>query len=399
MARFLPRLDGLPRAYWALWAGTLVNRIGSFVLPFLAMYLTEQRHLSVARAGIVLALYGTGSVMAAPVGGALADRVGRKRTLVASLVLGSAAMIHLGLARAPLHVAVAAFLLGFLGDMYRPASQALIADLVKPEDRTRAYALVYWAVNLGFSFGPAIAGFLATGNFALLFYGDAATTLACAIVIGVLVPDPRAAKRGASAKPIEYFAPYRDAPFLAFVCLAFVVGVVYQQSASTLPIHLRAHGVAPSTYGLLFSLNAVLIVFIQPFVVGPIQKLRPERMLALGALLAGVGFGINALATTTLEFAVGVVVWTFGEIATVPVLSTFVAAVAPPDLRGSYQGVFGMSWSGATLAAPAVGAAVYGAFGPDALWAACFGAGASAAVGYLALGGAFRRRVAAAQPV
>ncbi|TMA21230.1 MAG: MFS transporter [Deltaproteobacteria bacterium] len=170
--------SGLPRTYWILWTGALVNRLGGFVMPLLALYLSGARGLRVEQVGLVLTLFGAGSLCAGPLGGFLADRMGRRRTLILALVLGSLAMLHLAFARSPLHIAIAALLLGLLGDLYRPAVSAAIADLVPSQDRVRAYGLLYWAVNLGFAVGSALGGLLATRGWYLLFFGDAATTLA-----------------------------------------------------------------------------------------------------------------------------------------------------------------------------------------------------------------------------
>src|SRR5438270_13314730 len=141
--------SGLPRHYWILWTGALVNRLGSFVLPLLAMYLSGPRGLRVEQVGLVLTLFGAGSLCAGPLGGFLADRMGRRRTLILALVLGALAMLHLAFAYTPLHIAIAALVLGLLGDLYRPAVSAAIADLVPSQDRVRAYALRYWAVIPG----------------------------------------------------------------------------------------------------------------------------------------------------------------------------------------------------------------------------------------------------------
>src|SRR5262249_57989128 len=163
--------SGLPRNYWILWTGALVNRLGGFVLPLLAFYLSGERGLPVEQVGFILTLFGAGSLCAGPVGGFLADRIGRRRTLIVALVLGALAMVHLAFARAPAHIAIATFLLGLLGDLYRPAVSAAIADLVPSPDRARAYGLLYWAVNLGFAVGSALGGVLAAHGWYLLFFG------------------------------------------------------------------------------------------------------------------------------------------------------------------------------------------------------------------------------------
>jgi MFS family permease len=142
-------MRGLPRTFWYLWAGALINRLGGFVYTFLALYLTTRRHFTVAEAGLVVGLYGAGSFASGPVGGYLADHIGRRRTMLMSFVLGAAAMIQLGFARGPWHIAESALVLGFCSDLYRPAEQATIADIVPPTERTRAYGYVYWAVRGG----------------------------------------------------------------------------------------------------------------------------------------------------------------------------------------------------------------------------------------------------------
>ena len=131
-------MGGLPRPFWVLWAGTLINRLGMFVEPFMALYLSSARHLSLAQVGAVLASYGAGSVFSQPVGGALADRIGRRGTLTAGMLANAAALLWLGYARGFATLAVASVAAGLTIDMYRPAVAALVADLIPAADRARA---------------------------------------------------------------------------------------------------------------------------------------------------------------------------------------------------------------------------------------------------------------------
>src|SRR4051812_37999794 len=160
---------GLPRTFWFLWAGTLVNRIATFVVPFMSLYLTQQRHLSIAWAGLIVSMFGAGGVGASLVGGILADRIGRRPTMLFSLVASGLGTMLLGWLQAPVAIAAFVLLLGFVGECYRPAVSAAVADVVPPEDRPRAYGLIYWAVNLGFSIGLVLAGFLVRVSYSLLF--------------------------------------------------------------------------------------------------------------------------------------------------------------------------------------------------------------------------------------
>src|SRR5262249_21721840 len=149
--RLLPDVRGLPRPFWVLFAGTLVNRIGGFVLVFLAIYLTEVRGLTATEAGAILSAYGLGAIGGGPVGGALSDRIGRRPTLVVSLIGGGVSMLVLGLVTRTVRMTVAAVVTGLLYEMYRPVVAATFADVVCIDDRPRAYGLIYWAVNVGAS--------------------------------------------------------------------------------------------------------------------------------------------------------------------------------------------------------------------------------------------------------
>ena len=379
-------MRGLPRTFWFLWTGALVNRLGGFVFTFLALYLTQERHYTVAEAGLVVSLYGAGSVAAGPVGGALADRIGRRLTMLLSMTLGPAAMIQLGLARTPAHIAVSTLLLGFFSDMYRPAVQATIADVVPPADRPRAYGYLYWAVNLGFAAAAVIAGFVAGKNFFALFVADAATTLTFGAIVFLRVPEThpdRTTKRSAVA---GLTAPFRDRLFVLFLLVQLLVAVIFHQGSVALPVDMRAHGIPPRGFGMLIALNGILIVLLQPAALKVVTRFRRAHVLAAGALLTGAGFGLTALSGSWLPYALSIAVWTAGEIAFSSVAPAVAADRAPPHLRGSYQGAYQLVWGLSSFMAPALGSLVLGKFGGAALWGGCFALGLSAVLGHLALG-------------
>jgi MFS family permease len=389
----------LPRAFWVLWAGTLVNRAGAFVSPFLALYLVGPRGMSVARAGAVVALVGLGSLGSGPLGGTIADRVGRRAALGAAGTLGAAAMLAMGLARGDWAIEAGAFVLGLFGEMYRPVSSAIVADLVAPTDRVRAYGLLYWAVNLGFSIAPAAAGFLAATSFPALFVVDAATTLVFTIAVTRLVPETRPAPH--PSRQQGFAAPYVHGAFLAFAAASLLLSTFFHQIGTTLPVDMGRHGIAPRTFGLLIAMNGVIIVLLQPFSTVLFARVSRARLMAWGAFVTGVGFGIPALGTGTGAYALSIAVWTMGEIAMSGVTLGVVADFAPPHLRGSYQGAYQVSWAGGCALAPLVGSLVLERFGSTALWTGCFVAGAVVAVALAAVvprGAGYSPRASAAQP-
>jgi MFS family permease len=388
---------GLPKAYWILWTGALINRLGGFVMPLLALYLTGERHLSVEQAGLVVSVYGAGALISGPVGGFFADRAGRRPTLLAGLVLGALAMLHLAFARTAAHIAAAAFLLGLLGEMYRPVISAAIADVVPSGDRPRAYGILYWAVNLGFAVGSALGGALSRYGWYLLFVGDAATTLAYAGIVWLRIPETRPAELR-HEKPQPLWAPLRDRPFVAFCVLIMLVGSLFNQAFVTLPIDVRDHGLTPAAYGSLIALNGVLIFLLQPLVSRALSPVPRHRVLAASAALVGAGFGMTALVRTLPGYVLSIAVWTLGEIAMAGIGPAVAADAAPPAQRGAYQGLFHMSFGAAALIAPALGSFVLGRFGPAALWTACLATGLVSAAGQVALGTLRRHGEAVLQP-
>jgi MFS family permease len=397
---------GLPRPFWALWAGTFVNRCGSFVLPFLTLYLTQVRHLSLSQAGLMVALYGAGGSVAGPLGGFLADRVGRRATMLVALGVGGAGMMSIGFVQRLEALGPAIFCVAAVTEMYRPAMQAAVADMVPPADRVRAYGLVYWVINLGFSVGLTLGGVLARVSYRWLFVGDGATTLLFALVIWLGVPETRPARAPLQAGErvasqwSEFSAPWRDRAFALFFALSFLFALVFMQNSSTFPLAMAVNGIGAGTFGVILALNGVLIVLLQPFLAPLLSRRNRSRTIAASCALVGLGFGLNALARTAPFYALGVIVWTVGEIGVLPLSNALVADLAPPQLRGRYQGAYGLSFSLAVCAAPALGTLVLQRSGAVALWGGCLALGLAIAAAHLALAPALTRlraeRIAAA---
>lgn len=389
---------GLPSVFWYLWLGAFISRLGGFVMLFLPIYLTERRGFSIESASLAVSLYGAGSLFAGPLGGTLADRVGRRFTLLLGLLGSALAMLHLGFSASPVRIGFGAMLLGVLSELGRPATQAAIADLVPPSQRMRAYALLYWAINLGFAGAAMLAGVLAHHDFRLLFIGDAASTMIFGLIVFFCVPETLAhapGEKSASAPSASLLVPYRDPVFLSFVLIQFSVAWVFRQSDSSLALDMTRHGISMPRYGQLLAINGVLIILLQPFVVRYIGRVRRAHALAFGALLTGAGFGMCALGHGQGLYAISIAVWTLGEILFSPLAPALIADLSPPELRGSYQGAFQLSWGGAGLLGPALGGLIMGQLGARTLWVLCLCIGVSAAWLHLVSATARRRRLAA----
>ncbi|TDD97141.1 MDR family MFS transporter [Actinomadura rubrisoli] len=398
VAAFLrPRVGGFPRSFWVLWAGSLLNRLGTMVEPFMGLYLTTSRGLSLAQAGAVMAVLGAGSFAGQLVGGTLADRLGRRVTLTFATVGTGAAMLALGYAQGIVAIVAAALLLGVLLDMYRPASQAMVADLISPADRPRAFGLMFWAVNLGWAFAMVLGGTLAQQGFLWLFWIDALTCVAFGLLVWRAVPETRSRDVPDGTAPGGGFGRVlRDRVMVAYVLITLLYTFVLMQGMTTMPLAMKEDGLGPQAYGLAIAANGVLIIVVQPLVNAWLARRDHSLVMVAGFVLVAVGYGLTALAASVLAYTATILVWTLGEIIAAAVLQAVVADLAPAHLRGRYNGLYGMAWSGGFLLAPLGGTQLLGAGGPAALWLTCLGLGLTAAAGQLLLAPAIRRRRALA---
>jgi MFS family permease len=365
---------GLPRTFWVLWLGMLINRLGGGVFPFLSLYLTTVRRLPTTTAGLVVGLFAAGGLVAGPIGGLLADRWGRKASIVTGTALAAATMVVLGNSRAPGVLAPLAFALGFFTDVSRPALQAAVADVVPSEDRRRAYGLLYWAINLGFSGAALGAGILATWSFPLLFAIDAATTVFYGALVLALVPETRPARTAqavALGQMHELTLPLRDRRFVVFAMIQVAVLLVFQQLLVAFPLDMNEHGLSTRTIGIVLGLNGLVIVALQPLVMRLTARTAHHHLLAAGGALVGIGFGCTALAGGAPIFILATVVLSLGEIGFSIATPAFIAQLAPADHRGGYMGANQLLWGLAGVTAPALGGLVLARFGGATLWIGC----------------------------
>ena len=394
---FRQATGGLPRQFWFLWIGTLINRLGSFVVIFLAIYLTSQRHFSQSQAGLVIGLYGVGGAIGTTVGGVLADRWGRRPTMLTAQFGAAALMLTLGFAYAYWQILAVTFALGVVTEAVRPAFSAMMVDVVPDHDRVRAYSLNYWAINLGFALSAVGAGLAARADYLLLFVVDAGSTLITALIGLVFLAEtkPPGTPGGNTRRPSGggLTMALRDRTYVLYLVISLGTVIVMMQHLSTLPIAMAADGLSAATYGWVIAVNGLLIVLGQLFVPRLIENLDRSRVLALAALIMGVGFGLVAFANAAWFFALTVVIWTLGEMLQSPSNAATVAALSPASLRGRYQGLNSLNWSAGTALAPILGGLTQQHLGDAALWLGCFALCALVAVGHLVTGPRRERRI------
>lgn len=426
----------LPRMVHLLCLGAFINRAGTFIVPFLTTYMTNHLHAATGYATATMGLYGLGSLLGSIIGGQLADRLGRKTVMVFALLSGTVMLLVLSTISVVSLFMGAVLVFAMLGETYRPAAQAMIADITTPEQRTHAFSLLYVAINLGFAIGPALGGSIAVYSFTWLFYGDALTCAAFAvmIVIGIRETLPGRSKtlnpnknnvlaRSTSAishEPQESTVQaadtgqageretpaddepaqvsfstalahmLRDTTFLALCFGGFAMGLLYMQAMSTFPLYLQSLGMDVQVYGFIISFNGAMIVLLQLPLTHWMQGRDRGRLLVLAALLTATGFAFKASAYSEPTFIVTVIIWTFGEMMHFPLLAPIVTELAPANMRARYMGVFGMTFSGANMIGAPIGGLVLEYYGGTALWLGGASLGLIAAVLYNSVG----RRIA-----
>ncbi|MFD5536979.1 MDR family MFS transporter [Streptomyces sp. NPDC127079] len=375
-------VSGLPREFWWLWTSTLVNRLGAFVATYMALYLTLDRGYSASYAGLVASLHGLGGVVSSLGSGVMADRLGRRPTLLVAQSATAGAVALLGFVQDPVAIAAVAFLVGMASNASRPAVQAMMADIVRPEDRVRAFSLNYWAINLGFAFSSVGAGFVAEVSYRAGFLVEAGMTALCAVLVFLRLPESRPQRTVKEAEAVGLGSVVRDGRYMAVVGLSFLVALVFQQGSVGLPVAMGEAGFTPADYGMAIAVNGVLIVVLQIPVTRVIEHRDPRSLLVVSSLLAGYGFGLTAFAGSVGVFALTVCVWTLAEIVNAPTQTGLVVRLSPVHGRGRYQGMYTLSWSAAALIAPLMSGVVIDRFGARWLWGLCAVVGTGAALGY-----------------
>lgn len=397
--------------FWVLFWGTLVNRAASFVGVFLALHLTQDLAVSKGTAGWIVGCWGIGSWLASPVAGVLADRIGRRITMLLGLGFGGLSVMAIAFTSDVHLLFILCFLGGATQQLYYPASNAAIADVVPPDQRQRAYGLVYWALSLGLTIGFAVGGVVPDRYLWLLFVADACTTFVCAGLIAWRVPETRPADAHHEPALAGLAKVATDAPFMVFAALHLVALIVFTQFCLALPLDMKAHGQSSRAFAWLMAFNCIVVVVLQPWLTPRLRRFDVSRQLAVATLLFGIGYGLNAFVPALADtlsglglgsvgtwrlvlYLVGVAIWTIGEIIGFPIASALVADFAPAALRGRYQGAFSMVWGATNTLSPIVGGQVTEHLGAPTLWAMCFCAGVLVAAGHLIAAPSRRRRLA-----
>ncbi len=386
---YLKAYSGLTKPAWMLALVLLINRSGSMVLPFLSVYLKDEMSYSLQQIGIILSLFGVGSLIGSLLGGWLTDKVGSFWVQFCSLVFGGIGFILLERVDTFEGLAFGFFAVTVFTDALRPANATAVAEYAKKENITKAYSLNRMAVNLGYSVGPVVGGLLAAIHYKWLFYVDGITCITAGLVFAAYFYKKKPRNETivqAAERPVPALrSPYKDFPYLAFACLTAGFGIVFFQLFNTLPLYYRdGYGLSESTIGWLLGLNGFIVFLVEmPLIHALGTRYSLRSLIAVGVLLAGASFIIFNMAQGMAILVIAMFILSMSEILVMPYLTTYTANRATNSTRGKYMGIYGMAYSVAFIVAPALGMYLINLDGFPLLWYVMGGISIVVAIGFL----------------
>jgi MFS family permease len=369
--------EDYPKPFWTLTFATFIDAVGgALIFPFLSLYITRRFQVGMTEVGILFGLYSAASIFGSGLGGALADRMGRKSMILSGLVISALSSLSIALVPSIEWFYLLVVFVGLFSNLGGPARQAMVADLLRPEKRAQGYSILRVIMNLSITIGPAIGGLLAARSYLLLFLSDATISILVAIFILRALPETRPVRMEKSGEEESLFQTFkgygrvlRDRFYLSFIFGGILLMLVYMQMNTTLPVYLRdVHQISEQGYGLILSLNAGLVVLFQFFVTRKVDHRPPMLMMALGTAFYVVGFSMYGFTSTYPLFLLAMVIITIGEMIVAPVGQALVARMAPEDMRGRYMAIYGYTFTVASMTGPLLAGLVIDNFDPRILW-------------------------------
>lgn len=350
------------------------------IWPFLLVYVSERLDAPLTAIASLLTLNSAMGLLSSFLGGPVIDRLGRKWIMVASLAANGAAYMFMGQAHTLSQFAVLMAITGAVNPLYRVGADAMMADLLPPEKRIDGYALMRLSNNLGISIGPAIGGFVAAASYFLAFYVAALGMSLYSLLLAIFsretlpsrqpgyLPQPKDAK----AKQ-DGFAGYniilKDSPFISFILTFTLVSICAALIWILLPVHAtQTFNVPKQLYGFIPATNAIMVVTLQLLVTRVTKRFPTLPVVAVGAFFYAIAVGGIALMSGFIGFWICMVIMTIGELIIVPTSSTYVANLAPVDMRGRYMSFYALTWGVAAGIGPIFGGFLNDFLGPKAIW-------------------------------
>ena len=404
LQRIQNTIGAYPRQFWSIASGVLVSSAGSsLVWPFQFIYISRTLGLSLSTVATLITFASATGLVVSFCAGAIADRFGRKPVMFASQAAQAMAWILMSQAHSYLGFLLPMTILAAASPVYSVGSDAMMADLLPPEQRASGYSIMRTFNNAGIALGPAVGGFIVSRSYVTAFHGAALVMAIYSLFLLVWVRETlpgRAAGLPAAATAGQggYGQVFRDRGFVVFALITtlgmtaplimWTLLAVYTKQNFQFPEHL---------YSWLPITNALMCVFVQVLVTRWTSRHRPLSMMTLGMLVYALGVGSVALMSTFWGFWLSMVIFSFGELITVPTGTAYVVNRAPTAIRGRYMSIYWMTWGLARAVAPVAGGFLNDRISPHAVWYGGLIIGLASTLGLFILGGR-RSLVAAPEP-
>lgn len=386
---------GYPRQFWLLFWGMLISAAGgSMIWPFLTIYMRQRLDISLTTVTLLLTLNSAAGLATTIVTGPVVDRFGRKGAMLLSLVTTSATMLAMSMAGTLQPWVVLMAINGAFSPLYRVGGDSMVADMIEPERRASAYALLRMSNNLGVAIGPSVGGFVTAVSYALAFYAAAGANAIFTLLVLFFVAETVPQKQATSDQPQTdggYGHVLRDRPFLAFCGVYTLAVMAHVLMMVLLPVYAKENfGVPESQYGFIMATNAAMVVLFQYATTQITERYHHLPVLAVGALFLALGTGSVALGWNFPTFLASMVILTIGEMIVVPTSTALTANLAPSTMRGRYMSVYGLTWGIGFGIGPVIGGFLNDTLAPVAIWHGGLGMGLVAALGFVLLARALR---------
>lgn len=372
---YLDAYKGLSTPAWMLALVMLINRSGAMVIPFLGVYMVNHLNFSLEDTGTVLSCFGIGAVAGSFLGGWLTDKVGHFKVQLFSLVLTVPMFFLLPELNTVVKLAIGVFMLSIISETFRPANSVSIAYYSKPDNIIRSFSLNRMALNLGFSIGPALGGFLAAISYAFLFYGNAIAAFFSALLFFLYFRNRKGNEKAVVQEDNDRDSrtdqsPYKDTLFILFSILSCVFAICFFQLLSTLPLYYRTiYMLTEAKIGVILAFSGMVVFLLEMLLVHIAEKrMTPRAIIVWGVLLCGLSFLILNLAHGVWVLYVSIFVLCISEILAMPFMATVTLQRSSLKTRGAYMGINALSFSAAHIFSPFVGTRIASVYGFETLW-------------------------------
>ncbi|MFI2744412.1 MDR family MFS transporter [Zhouia sp. PK063] len=369
---YIDAFKGLSKEVWWLALITLINRAGTMVIPFLSLYLKENLHFTLDHVGWIMTCFGLGSLAGSYLGGWLTDKIGYYKVMTFSLLGTGIAFIILQFLDSFWGICIGIFSSMFIADSFRPAVFVALSTYSKPENKTRSVTLIRLAINLGFSAGPAVGGFIITHlNYSGLFWVDGITCIISGFLL-LNVLHPKKAKILDQATVTNTASAYSDKLYWLFFAAMALFGFAFLQYFSTMPLYYDGvYKLTEDEIGLILGLNGLTIFLFEMPLVKYLETRKWSNLtnVFLGSILTGISFLILILFDHWIGLLIiGMLLVTFGEMIVFPFSNAFALERAKGKKQGQYMALYSISFSVSHIFSHNTGLHFVDAFGFNNTW-------------------------------